>query len=146
MSRPDLGPVGQLAKATSPRESRLVRSRTDNAMRNRASRAATIALFATAVGFAAPTNLMAQDVACDQGDREVRALEFRGNRALSDDDLSIRVSTTASDRRRRILRIFGTRRCLGPNQLARDVILLRRYYHDRGFYRVRVDTTVQALQ
>jgi outer membrane protein insertion porin family len=115
-------------------------------MKTRASRAATIALYATAVGFAAPTTLAAQDVACDQGDREVRALEFRGNYALSDDDLSIRVSTTASDRRRRFLRIFGTRRCLGPNQLARDVILLRRYYQDRGFYRVRVDTTVQQLQ
>ena len=114
-------------------------------MTNRASRAATIALFATAVGIGVPANVFAQDVACDAGDREVRALEFVGNQALPDDDLRIRVSTTPSDLRYRIFR-FGTRRCLGPTQLARDVIGLTRYYRDRGFHRVQVDTTVQALR
>ena len=113
-------------------------------MTSRASRAATIALFATAVGIALPARAFAQDVACDQGDREVRGLEFSGNLALPDDDLRIRVSTTPSDLRYRIFRL-GTRRCLGPAQLARDVIGLTRYYRDRGFHRAQVDTTVQAL-
>jgi len=114
-------------------------------MTSRASRAATIALFATAVGIVLPARLRAQDVACDQGDREVRALEFRGNEALNDADLRIRVSTTPSDLRYRLFRVVGTRRCLGPSQLPRDVIGLMRYYRDRGFYRVRVDTLVQSL-
>jgi outer membrane protein assembly factor BamA len=113
-------------------------------MISRASRAATIALFATAVGIAVPATVRGQDVACDQGDREVRGLEFEGNRTLPDDDLRIRVSTTPSDFRYRVFRL-GTRRCLGPNQLARDVIGLTRYYRDRGFHRVQVDTAVQSL-
>lgn len=113
-------------------------------MKNRASRAATIALLATAVGFAAPAGLRAQDVACDAGDREVRSLEFRGNRTLNDADLRVRVSATPSDLRYRFLRI-GTRRCLGPAQLALDVLGLTRYYRDRGFHRVQVDTAVQQL-
>jgi outer membrane protein assembly factor BamA len=114
-------------------------------MTKRASRAATIALFATAVGIALPARLFAQDLACDLGDREVRALEFSGNRSLPDDDLRIRVSTTPSDLRYRLFRFFGTRRCVGPAQLGRDVIGLTRYYRDRGFHRVQVDTTVQTL-
>lgn len=113
-------------------------------MTTRAARAATIALLATAVGIAAPAPLAGQDVACDVGDREVRGLEFRGNETLSDADLRIRVSTTPSDLRYRLLRL-GTRRCLGPTQLARDVIGLTRYYRDRGFHRVQVDTAVQSL-
>jgi outer membrane protein assembly factor BamA len=114
-------------------------------MTRRASRAATIALLATAVGIGVPASVFAQDIVCDEGDREVRALEFIGNQALRDDDLRIRVSTTPSDLRYRIFR-FGTRRCLGPTQLARDVIGLTRYYRDRGFHRVLVDTAVQALR
>ena len=114
-------------------------------MTKRASRAATIALLATAVGFVAPGRLVAQDLACDAGDREVRALEFRGNQTLSDDDLRIRVTTTPSDLSYRLVRFLGTRRCLGQSQLPRDVIGLIRYYRDRGFYRVQVDTVVQSL-
>ena len=114
-------------------------------MTDRVSRAATIALFATAVGFVAPSRALGQDLACDVGDREVRSLDFVGNRALPDDDLRIRVSTTPSDFRYRFFRFVGTRRCLGPTQLARDVIGLIRYYRDRGFYRVQVDTAVQDL-
>ena len=114
-------------------------------MTNRAPRSATLALFAIAVGLLVPASVLAQDVSCDLGDREVRALEFVGNEALSDDDLRIRVSTTPSDLRYRIFRL-GARRCLGPTQLARDVIGLTRYYRDRGFHRAHVDTTVQPLR
>lgn len=113
-------------------------------MKYRASRAATIALFATAVGFAAPVSASGQELACDRGDREVRSLEFDGNQSLSDADLRIRVSATPSDWRYRLLRL-GTRRCLGPTQLSRDVIGLTLYYRDRGFHQVQVDTTVQQL-
>lgn len=113
-------------------------------MKKRAMRVATIALFATAVGSVAPARLVAQDVACDVGDREVRGLDFQGNEILDDADLRLRVSTTPSDLRYRLLRI-GTRRCLSATQLARDVIGLMRYYRDRGFYRVQVDTAVQPL-
>src|SRR6185503_20188243 len=59
------------------------------------ARAATIAL-AVAVATVVPTSMKAQDLACDRGDQEVRALEFRGNRALNDDDLALRVTTTPS--------------------------------------------------
>lgn len=114
-------------------------------MTNRASRSATFALFAIAVGLVVPARVFAQDVSCDRGDREVRALEFTGNHTLSDDELRIRVSTTPSDLRYRLFRL-GARRCLGPTQLARDVIGLTRYYRDRGFHRAHVDTTVQALR
>src|SRR5687767_7076345 len=145
MSRPDLGPVGPPAKRPSSRDLRPVVSSTDNAMTRRASRSATLALCAIAMGMVVPASVFAQDVSCDQGDREVRALEFTGNQALSDDDLRIRVSTTPSDLRYRLFRL-GARRCLGPNQLARDVIGLTRYYRDRGFHRAHVDTTVQPLR
>ena len=112
-------------------------------MKKRAMHAATIALWATAVSFATPARVVAQDVACDVGDREVRGLDFQGNETLDDADLRLRVSTTPSDLRYRLLRI-GTRRCLSAAQLGRDVIGLMRYYRDRGFYRVQVDTAVQS--
>ena len=113
-------------------------------MKKRAIRAASIALVAIAVGLVVPSRLLGQDVVCDAGDREVRGLDFQGNQALDDADLRVRVSTTPSDLRYRLLR-FGTRRCLSATQLARDVIGLTRYYRDRGFYRVQVDTAVQSL-
>jgi len=61
----------------------------------KASRAATIALFATAAGVV-PASLRAQDTACDRGDLEVFGLEFRGNRAVSDADLADIVAYLAS--------------------------------------------------
>ena len=110
-----------------------------------ALRAATIALFAIAAGAAMPSRLRAQDLACDRGDEEVRALEFRGNRAVSDDDLERRVTTTASSRVRRIVGFFGERRCLDRDELPNDILRLIAYYRERGFYSAKVDTVVQTL-
>jgi len=54
----------------------------------------------------------AQDLACDPGDREVHSLSFVGNHAFTDDQLALRIVTTASTWSRRHLRVIGTRRCL----------------------------------
>jgi outer membrane protein insertion porin family/translocation and assembly module TamA len=112
----------------------------------RALRAATFALFATAVSVAAPASLRAQDLTCDRGDQEVRALEFRGNRAMSDDDLALRVRTTPSSWGRRNLNLwFAEKRCLNHDELPRDVLGLKAYYRQRGFYAAQVDTLVEPL-
>jgi outer membrane protein assembly factor BamA len=110
-----------------------------------ALRAATLALFATAASVAAPSHLRAQDIACDRGDQEVRALEFRGNRAVSDDDLALRVSTTPSAWARRNLRVWFGERCLNRAELPRDLLRLKAYYRERGFYSAKVDTLIQPL-
>lgn len=111
-----------------------------------ALRAATFALFATAVSVAAPASLRAQYVSCDGGEQEVRALDFRGNRAVSDDDLALRVTTTPSSWGRRHLHLwFAEKRCLNRDELPRDVLRLKAYYRDRGFYFAQVDTLVQPV-
>ena len=107
-----------------------------------AFRAATIALFAMLVGAAFPAGLRAQDLACDPGDVEVRALDFRGNQSVSDDELALRVVTTATSRARRFGLPLGTRRCLDRAELPRDVLRLQEYYDRRGFRRASVDTVV----
>lgn len=110
------------------------------------ARAATIALFAAAVGVVVPSSVRGQDLSCDRGDQEVRALEFRGNRALSDDDLALRVTTTPSTWARRNLHLwFAQKRCLNRDELPRDVLKLRAYYRERGYYSAQVDTLVQPL-
>lgn len=108
-------------------------------------RAATIALFATAVSAATPISLRAQEIECDRGDEEVRALDFRGNRSVSDEDLAVRVSTTASSWARRNLRIWFGERCLNRAELPSDLWRLKAYYRERGFYSAQVDTLVQPM-
>jgi outer membrane protein insertion porin family len=111
-----------------------------------ALRAATFALFATAASAAMPASLRAQDFACDRGEQEVRHLDFRGNRAVSDDDLERRVVTTPSSRLRRSVGIpIGVKRCLDRDELPRDVLRIIAYYRERGFYSAKVDTLVQSL-
>jgi outer membrane protein insertion porin family/translocation and assembly module TamA len=111
-----------------------------------AVRAATIALFATVVSVAAPASAQAQSLSCDPGDLEVRALDFRGNRAIGDGDLAVRVTTTPSSWGRRKLHLwFAEKRCLNRNELPRDVLRLQAYYRERGFYSAQVDTLVQPL-
>ena len=109
-------------------------------------RAATIALLATAAGGAASRPLEAQGFACEPGDREVRSLEFRGNHAVTDDDLAVHVATTPSAFLRRSLHIaLGEKRCLNTEELPRDVVRLRAYYRERGYYQARVDTLLQPM-
>jgi len=43
-----------------------------------------------------PSALRAQNSACDPGDREIRALKFRGNHAFRGSELALRVATTPS--------------------------------------------------
>lgn len=109
-------------------------------------RAATIALFVAAASLAVPSVVQAQDLSCDRGDLEVRDLQFRGNRAILDDELALRVSTTPSSWARRNLHLwFAEKRCLNRDELPLDVIRLKVYYRDRGYYSAKVDTLVQPL-
>ncbi len=96
------------------------------------------------LGTAAAAGAQAQDVACEAGDREVRALRFDGNRAFSDAELGAVVVTTPSSVASR-LRIVGTRRCLDPDEFPRDLLRLQAYYRRRGYPRAEVDTTVRTV-
>ena len=95
-----------------------------------------------AVALARPAG--AQDVRCDAGDREVRALRFAGNHAFAADELASVVATTPSTFLSR-LRIVGTRRCLDPVEFPRDLLRLQAYYRKRGYPLATVDTIVRAV-
>jgi outer membrane protein assembly factor BamA len=111
-----------------------------------AVRAATIALFALAAGALSPFAAAAQNFACERGDLEVRGVEFRGNRAVDDDDLELRVAITPSSRARRIFHIpLGEKRCLNRPELGNDIGRLKEYYRQRGYYGARVDTVVRNV-
>jgi outer membrane protein assembly complex protein YaeT len=86
----------------------------------------------------------AQDLSCDRGDREVRALRFTGNREYTAAVLAATVATTPSSFAG--LPVVGERRCLDPVEFARDVQRLETLYRRRGFPDVRVDTTVAAIR
>jgi outer membrane protein assembly factor BamA len=107
--------------------------------------AAVLALTLGGGGLLWPTPAHAQDLECDPGDREVRALEFSGNQAVSDDDLALRVITTPTSPARRIRLPLGTKRCLDPDELPRDVLKLQAYYFRRGFREARVDTVLTPV-
>ncbi|HEY4305575.1 MAG TPA: BamA/TamA family outer membrane protein, partial [Gemmatimonadaceae bacterium] len=87
----------------------------------------------------------AQDVQCDPGDREVRALHFEGNDTFSDDQLSALVVTTASSSTRRVLHVFGAKRCFPEEGLAPDVARLTAWYQNNGFFDTKIDTLVKSL-
>jgi outer membrane protein insertion porin family len=89
--------------------------------------------------------ISAQDLACDPGDREVRWLEFDGNRAFSDRELALKIYTTPSDLARRATRILGTRRCLDSRALRTDVLRLQTFYRTKGYYDAKVDTVLAEL-
>ena len=91
-----------------------------------------------------PRLAQAQSEDCDAGGREVRSLDFRGNRAFRSNELSLRVATTESDFARRNFRVFGTKRCLDSDDLRLDVRRLRLFYRRAGYYATVVDTSVVA--
>ena len=91
-----------------------------------------------------PSALLAQSSDCDPGEREVRSLKFRGNRAYRGSELALRVSTTPSSFARRNFRVFGKRRCLDSDELRLDVGRLRLFYNRHGYYSAAVDTSVVA--
>jgi outer membrane protein insertion porin family/translocation and assembly module TamA len=86
----------------------------------------------------------AQDVRCEAGDREVRALRFAGNRAFTDAELAQVVVTTPSSVFSR-LRLLGVRRCLDPDEFPRDLLRLQAYYRKRGYPAAAVDTLVEPV-
>jgi outer membrane protein assembly factor BamA len=94
---------------------------------------------------ARPGAIGAQDLACDPGDREVRWLEFDGNRAFSDRELALKIYTTPSDITRRATRILGRQRCLDSRALRTDVLRLQTFYRTKGFYDAKVDTVLTGL-
>jgi outer membrane protein assembly factor BamA len=85
----------------------------------------------------------AQLLACQPGEPEVRALDFKGNHALRDDDLSQIIATTTSSFTRRAFRFLGEKRCLDREELARDIARVKLYYKLRGYWEAQVDTTVK---
>jgi outer membrane protein assembly factor BamA len=93
-----------------------------------------------------PLNVVgAQDLACDPGDREVRWLDFEGNRAFSDRELALKIYTTPSAIARRVTRLLGTRRCLDSRALRADVLRLQTFYRTKGYYDTKVDTLLTEL-
>ncbi len=105
-------------------------------------RRAALTLFLVA---ALPALAQAQSGECDGsvGERELRSLTFRGNRAFSSRDLALRVATTQPSLFRRGLHI-GTRRCLDSDVLRLDVGRLRVFYQRHGYYGATVDTAVTS--
>ena len=95
---------------------------------------------------ALPATARAQSGECDGsvGERELRSLSFRGNRAFSSRDLALRVATTQPSFFRRSLHV-GTRRCLDSDVLRLDVGRLRVFYQRHGYYGATVDTAVTPL-
>ena len=89
-----------------------------------------------------PAALHAQDIVCDKGDTEVLRLEFTGNASFPSAMLANGIATTPSTWARRWLHLFGTRYCLDPAELPRDVLRLVVFYRNHGFLDAAVDTVV----
>ncbi len=97
---------------------------------------------------ASATRVGGQDLSCEPDDFEVQRVSFEGNRAFRDAELANAVATTPSSwaRRHRIPLLRGTKRCLNPLELQRDVFRLRYFYRQRGYYSTRVDTVVSKVR
>lgn len=103
-------------------------------------------VFAVLLGLLAfTTPASAQDLSCGRGDLEVRQLRFHGNETFSASELADSVVTTASSWARRRLRVLGTRRCLDPTELQRDVYRLALFYRRSGFYKARIGVDTEVL-
>lgn len=92
------------------------------------------------------TSAPAQDLRCDRGDKEVRNLEFRGNRAFTDAELSRVIVTTPSSTIRRFIPLpFTVRRCLDRQEFPNDRLRLLLFYRKRGYPDATVDTAIINL-
>ena len=88
-----------------------------------------------------PGVLRAQDIACDPGDLEVRAVTFNGNKHFESAELKSVIVTSASSFTRRNLHLpIGARRCLDTLELSRDAVRIRLFYRLRGYYKTAVKT------
>ncbi len=96
------------------------------------------------VGVSVPTVAHAQDFSCERGDREVRTRRFTGNTEFTAFELVSAVVTTPSSFAG--LPVFGTRRCLDPNEFALDMQRLEVLYRRRGYQDVQVDTIVERVR
>jgi outer membrane protein insertion porin family/translocation and assembly module TamA len=101
-----------------------------------------VAPLAVALVLALPAAAGAQDLECDPGDVRVDDIEFGGNETFPDAELEAAIATTPSSFWRRIGLFFGAQRCLDRVEFQRDVLRLRLFYRQRGFYKTAVDTTV----
>src|ERR1043166_3595027 len=107
---------------------------------------ATLAAMGVVLAAAAsPARARAQDLVCGAGDPVIRELVFRGNRSFAGDDLADRILTTESSWMVRTFGRMGTRRCLNKDEFPDDVLRLRKFYRERGYYTAKVDTAVQPL-
>ena len=104
-----------------------------------------VAIAAALIALVPFVELQAQSEECSAGDREVRSLEFHGQRAFSQADLALRVATKPSELVRRLIRISGVRRCLDSDELRLDVGRLRIFYRRHGYYSTKVDTNVTPV-
>jgi outer membrane protein assembly factor BamA len=104
----------------------------------------------TALAFSAAflggSSARAQDINCDRGDVEVMRLDFEGNRAFSDAELSKFIVTTPSAWARRYLHLpFTVKHCLDRSELPNDRARLIIFYRRRGYPKATVDTAVNVL-
>jgi len=92
-----------------------------------------------------PFTLHAQELECDPGDLEVRSLRFSGNKAFERPDLASTIVTTPSDTKTRRFThgLFGRKRCVTIDEIARDMIRLGVYYRQRGFPEATIDTLLR---
>jgi outer membrane protein assembly factor BamA len=91
-----------------------------------------------------PGALRAQDIACDPGDLEVRAVTFKGNKHFQSEELASVIVTSPSSFTRRVLHLpIGARRCLDTLELSRDAVRIRLFYRLRGYYKTAVKTSVK---
>src|SRR5258705_4363164 len=121
------------------------RSRVERVKGRRRVRLAFTAL-AFSAAFFGGSNAVAQDISCDRGDVEVMRLDFEGNRAFSDAELSKAIVTTPSAWARRYLYLpFTVKHCLDRAELPNDRARLIIFYRRRGYPKVTVDTAVKEL-
>lgn len=101
-----------------------------------------VAPIAVALVLVVPAAVAAQDLECDPGDVRVDDIAFHGNATFPDDELEAAIATTPSSFWRRVGLFFGAQRCLDRVEFQRDVLRLRLFYRQRGFYKATVDTVV----
>ncbi|HEX5437896.1 MAG TPA: BamA/TamA family outer membrane protein [Gemmatimonadaceae bacterium] len=102
--------------------------------------------FLAALLLCLPRLAAAQALQCQTGDPEVLQVKFIGNRLVGADSLSRAIVTAPSSWARRKLGLpLGRKRCLDSLELKRDVIRLRLFYRQRGYYRTAVDPSQQTL-
>jgi len=105
-----------------------------------------VAIALASLAMLMPVRAGAQE--CNEpGDRQIRALQFVGNKSFSDGELSARVVTTASSWAKRHLRFLhvGTARCYPADGVGPDTLRIKNFYKANGFYDTRVDTLVQSV-